>query len=103
MAGVLVLAGLNWSSCSPSLTTSAQTPNETSKPDWLDQDERPFKTRKPAWAGLNCFFQQGYDMLITLYNIYNYGKELIKVMIKPDMLHILILTDYIRPFQGRVR
>lgn len=36
MAGVLVLAGLNWSSCSPSLTTSAQTPNETSKPDWLD-------------------------------------------------------------------
>lgn len=94
MAGVLVLAGLNWSSCSPSLITSAQTPYKTSK-DWFDSDERPFKTRKPAWTGLNCFFQQG-----CLSHYAYYGKELIKVMIKPD---IFILTDYIRLFQCRVR
>jgi len=36
MAGVLVLAGLNWSTCSPSLTTSAHSPYKTSKQDWFD-------------------------------------------------------------------
>jgi len=67
MAGVLVLAGLNWSTCSPSLTTSAHSPYKTSKQDWFDYDERPFKTRKPAWAGLNGFLQQGYTYHIIEY------------------------------------